>query len=196
MLDFKRDLRNQFIFTPKSYIYQKEICSTALFALIFFARLSIAGGGVAIQRSVSSRIPVTNFLTLYRKLRTELLSDEFSANFYDTLALRPRRLCGGWNDDSDDHVISLTGAENRQNNRPNAATPHQQIPNQLGVQDISEKVSQMHHSFADPLMRVPTPCATVTPSAIRATSCQHRASGLRPPVGPSPRPPPPRRRRA
>ena len=124
--------------SPKKNCFQKSSFCAALFVLIICEWVSIAGGGAAIQRS--NRVPVANFLALYRKLRIEQLSDDTSAKFYGSLDLRSRRLCGGWNDDSDDHVISLTGADDRLNSRPLAATPHQQFPNQLGVQDVTEKV--------------------------------------------------------
>jgi hypothetical protein len=164
MLDWKasRELRNQLTILPSSFCFHNSISCAALFAIIICERFSIAGGGAAIQRTVPNRIPVANFLALYKKLRIEQLSDEISTKNYGNLDLRPQRLCGGWNDDSDDHVISLTGAEDRPNSRPNAATPHQQIPNQLGVQDITEKVP---HTFI-PLrqqnapLRVSTPCTT------------------------------------
>ena len=175
MLDWKasRELRNKLTILRNSFYIQNSFYCIALFAIIVCECFPAAGGGTFIQRSVPNRIPVANFLALYKKLRIEQLSLDISAKFYSNLYLPPRRLSGGWNDDSDDHVISLTGAEDRLNSRPNAATPHQQIPNQQGVQDITEKV--LHKPF--PLLkqssqlRASTPCAaaaTVAPGAVTA----------------------------
>jgi hypothetical protein len=155
MLDWKvsKELRNQWTSSPISSYFQRKNYRTVIFALIACGWISITGGGTALHRSVPNRVPAANLLALYGKLKLEQLSDDAHLKIYSNFALRPRRLCGGWNDDSDDHVISLTGAADHLNNRPNAATPHQQLPNQNGVQDVAEKVSSpcIH-------LQQPTPC--------------------------------------
>ena len=55
---------------------------------------------------------------------------------------RRPNLRGGWGDDSDDHVISLTGAEDHNRNNRAPLTPSSTTPRGQGVmQDIGEKVS-------------------------------------------------------
>ena len=126
-------------------IFDVEILRKCLFALAFLGLSAVAGEGTAMTLD---RGAAKDLLTLYRKLKPR----EFADGALSRGVFESKKVCselcrlnirGGWNDDSDEHVISLTGVEDRRtNNRVNVvSTPPPLQPSSQGLfQDAVDKV--------------------------------------------------------